>query len=75
MPDRVKTTALESARAECDACPFTTEGVGALGNAARHHDATGHPVTVRTVRTLRYGTAADLDRAREERGQTTLGLP
>jgi hypothetical protein len=67
------TTTLE-AFAECGGCDWRNAGRGALGSAARHHDATGHPVTITTTNRVEYGTAADRGRALEERGQETMQL-
>jgi hypothetical protein len=47
-----------SAIAECTRCDFHVDSnAGALGNAARHHDATGHPVSVTITRVIEYGDA------------------
>lgn len=41
--------------AECDGCSWTTTAANGLGNAARHHDATGHVVRVSVTRLVTYG--------------------
>lgn len=41
--------------AECLVCAWRTTGTGGLGNAARHHDSTGHAVRVEVDRTITYG--------------------
>lgn len=56
-----------AAAADCQACPWRTTGNGALGNAARHHDATGHAVTVDVTRRITYG-----DPTAAAPGQTSL---
>lgn len=44
--------------ADCHRCHWRSDAVNAHGNAARHHDATGHPVTVTVTRTITYGDPA-----------------
>lgn len=41
--------------AECQGCDWTTDAPNGLGNAAKHHDATGHTVRVDVDRTVVYG--------------------
>lgn len=53
------TKATEEAR--CDDCDYVDGGPGvpgAMGRAARHHDATGHVITIDTTRTYVYGEDA-----------------
>lgn len=51
-------TANGALHAECQRCDWTTRAPNGLGNAARHHDATGHRVTVTIHRTITYGDPA-----------------
>jgi hypothetical protein len=60
--------------ADCQACDWRADSVNALGLAARHHDATSHPVNTTITREITYGTAADLNRARETAGQRSLDV-
>lgn len=55
---RHMSTAVTRVHATCRACPWETTGLNGLGNAAKHHDATGHPVTVLIERRVDYGDAA-----------------
>lgn len=55
--------------AGCDECDWCSNALNALGNAARHHDATDHFVTVDIVRRVTYGS----ETTPEERGQLTIG--
>lgn len=41
--------------AECRGCPWESTAGNALGNAARHHDASGHVVAVSITRLVTYG--------------------
>lgn len=41
--------------AECHGCDWQTNAANTFGTAARHHDATGHPITVTINRTITYG--------------------
>jgi hypothetical protein len=52
---RDRTIGPPSLRAECHGCEWTSTAPNALGNAAQHHDRTGHPITVNTGRTVTYG--------------------
>jgi hypothetical protein len=54
-PDRVSVTHLTDIGAACWACGWSSQARNAHGNAARHHDATGHPVRVDIQRTTTYG--------------------
>lgn len=49
------TTTTRRLAAWCASCEWTTDAGNGLGNAARHHDATGHTVTVEVDRTIVYG--------------------
>lgn len=42
--------------AECSDCPWHLTARNALGTAARHHDTTGHRVSVDVVYTVVYVT-------------------
>lgn len=44
--------------AECRGCAWKLTGTGALGNAARHHDASGHVVDVCVGTRITYGDPA-----------------
>jgi hypothetical protein len=54
-PDRQTNSRLAEVTAECQRCAWTSNARNAHGNAARHHDATGHAVRVDTVRVTIYG--------------------
>lgn len=71
---RPMTSELESVTAECHGCDWTADARNALAAAARHYDATGHPVTSRVLRVVHYGNAADVARAREAAGQTAMNV-
>lgn len=64
---RETTTSRASYSATCLGCGWKSSAVNAMGNAARHHDATGHPVTVDTARTVFFG-----DPDTPHPGQTTI---
>lgn len=55
---RATTTATTRLNATCLRCAWTTLAANGLGNAARHHDATGHPVRVEVDRVINYGDPA-----------------
>jgi len=55
MSTRPKTVSPPTLTAECHSCPWATYAPNGLGNAARHHDATGHPITITIHRTITYG--------------------
>lgn len=75
MPDRRPTAStLTDVLAECRACNWEARTVNALALAAQHHDRTGHPTATSITRLVIYGTAGDLDRAREAAGQETMPL-
>lgn len=59
--------------AECHGCEWTSNAANALGNAARHHDATGHAVTVDTMRTVTYGDPAAVPPGQGGRGAGIRG--
>ena len=42
----------------CYDCGWSAEGANAKGNAARHHDRTGHKVAVEETRSIVYTTEA-----------------
>jgi hypothetical protein len=48
-------TGLAHVGAECDGCGWSSTARNAMGNAARHHDATGHTVRVEQVTVVIYG--------------------
>lgn len=52
---RPTTTGLLSVRATCRVCGWISEARNALGNAARHYDATKHTVDVDQVIAVTYG--------------------
>jgi hypothetical protein len=64
-PTNVQTLALT---AECCSCDWTSDARNSQGNAARHHDATGHVVIVERTTSITYGTHP----TPEELGQTSL---
>lgn len=67
MSRRATDTVTTALLAECQRCAWSTKATNGLGNAAKHHDATGHPVTVHVERTITYGDPnAPLD------GQTNI---
>ena len=53
--------------AHCRDCEWKTEAHNGMGNAARHHDATGHTVLVEVDRLVVYG-----DPSTVPPGQTSL---
>lgn len=55
MSTRETSSTVTDLIAACQACPWTTTAPNGLGNAARHHDATGHVVTVHVTRHITYG--------------------
>jgi hypothetical protein len=52
---RTTTVSPATFAAECQGCAWASTAANAMGNAARHHDATGHAVTVETTRLVTYG--------------------
>lgn len=44
--------------AECEVCGWQSESRNAMGNAARHHDATGHYVQVEQTIGVGFGDRA-----------------
>lgn len=46
---------MEAVQAICAGCEWHSTARNAMGNAARHHDATGHSVTVEQVIRTTYG--------------------
>lgn len=64
---RQTASGLLGCRAECRACAWSSTARNAIGNAARHHDASGHAVTVEVTRQITYG---DLNAA--PTGQTSI---
>lgn len=73
MTGRPTTSAITDATAECQDCDWTTSSANAatLGNAAQHHDATGHHVTISITRLVTYGR----ETTPAERGQLELHAP
>ena len=63
---------LTAVTASCAGCNWSADSLNALGLAARHYDATGHPVTTTVTRAVHYGNAGDLDRVRQDAGQFTI---
>lgn len=55
MSRRATSSTLAAASAACRGCSWTTSARNALGNAARHHDRTGHVVSVEEHRQVTYG--------------------
>ena len=41
--------------AECRNCDWSSTARNAIGNAARHHDATGHTVVAEQLLSISYG--------------------
>lgn len=41
--------------AQCLGCAWASQAANAMGNAAQHHDATGHAITVDVHRSITYG--------------------
>jgi hypothetical protein len=68
MPRRPTNAKVIDADAECRDCDWTSDGAGALGRAAQHHDRTDHYVYTRQTIVVEYGVA----QTPEERGQTVL---
>jgi hypothetical protein len=66
-PTRQTATSPPDVRAVCQDCGWTTTAPNGVGNAARHHDASGHVVHVDVRRTIVYG-----DPLAPIAGQTTL---
>lgn len=66
--ERETSSTLVAVDAACDGCPWRSDAANGLGNAARHHDATGHYVTVTVTREVHYGAPA----TPEDLGQLTL---
>jgi hypothetical protein len=55
--------------AECYGCNWASTAANAMGNAAQHHDATGHAIRIETTRVVTYG-----DPAAPAPGQAALDL-
>ena len=51
----------------CQDCGWQTHGKNALGNAARHHDRTGHTVRTEIRGVVTYPSDAEHDRMRREK--------
>jgi hypothetical protein len=58
MSSRATTTATTRLEAACRQCGWRTTASNGLGNAARHHDATGHIVDIAVDREVTYGDPA-----------------
>jgi hypothetical protein len=58
MSDRATNVGPGIYLAECLGCNWASNAANAMGNAARHHDATGHAVRVETSRVVTYGDPA-----------------
>lgn len=65
---RPTATGVTAAHAECQECNWRTDRRNAIGNAARHHDATGHYVEVEQVISVAYGA----EPGPEDHGQITI---
>jgi len=65
-PERDTTVVTRDVTAECHRCDWRSHAVNAHGNAARHHDASGHPVTVTVTRTVTYGDPHAVPPGQEE---------
>ena len=52
---RQTSSTLVEVDARCGGCQWSSQAGNALGNAARHHDATGHHVEVSVTRIVHYG--------------------
>lgn len=52
---RKTSTGLAGVQATCQDCGWESAAKNALGNAARHHDATGHYVMVEQTTLIAYG--------------------
>jgi hypothetical protein len=52
---RRTSTSLEVVQAICSGCEWSSTARNALGNAARHHDATGHTVVTEQITRITYG--------------------
>ncbi len=68
---RETTSELVEIDATCHGCDWGSIATNALGNAARHHDATGHYVDVVVTRRVHYGSAPTA----EDLGQLPLDRP
>lgn len=68
MPRRPTSATVTAAHAECQECDWRTNNRGALGQAAQHHDRTGHAVETEQITAVTYGHAP----RPEDLGQTTL---
>lgn len=64
-PPRRPTSSTLAVSAQCLDCPWTTTAANGLGNAAQHHDATGHVVEAHVVRDVTYGDPAAGPRAHQ----------
>lgn len=51
----------------CEDCDFETSGKNGLGNAARHHDRTGHTVNVDVSGNVTYCSDSEQARRKSER--------
>lgn len=63
---RVTTVSPATFDAQCQGCAWASTAANAMGNAARHHDATGHPVTVLVTRAITYGDPSAAPPGQEE---------
>lgn len=64
--ERATTVTTTLVLAECHRCQWRSDAVNAHGNAARHHDASGHPVTVTVTRRIVYGDPGAAPPGQEE---------
>jgi hypothetical protein len=55
MTPRLTNVSRATYDAECLGCAWSSTAANAMGNAAQHHDATGHAVRVETTRVVTYG--------------------
>ena len=58
MSARKRTVSRPSIDAQCQGCDWTSTAANAVGNAAQHHDRTGHRVAVSVSRLIVYGDQA-----------------
>jgi hypothetical protein len=63
---RVTASETTELHAECLRCTWKTTAANGLGNAARHHDATGHAVRTEVTRLIVYGDPAAVPEGQAE---------
>lgn len=67
--ERVTRSRVTAVFASCASCDWSSDAANAQANGARHHDATGHEVTVAQHLLTIYGEQP----SPEELGQLTIG--